>query len=115
QALMLYRDLQNSVVQDVRMAIRTIDASVKTIEFTQKAREAAEEQLRAARSKFDVGLATNFEVLQLQDDLAQKRRDENKARKEYAVARARLDRSRGTLVDRSAIGVDIRIEDDEDR
>jgi outer membrane protein len=115
QALIVYRDLQNTIVQDVRSAIRAIDALGKTIEFTEKAREAAEEQLRAARSKFDVGLATNFEVLQLQEDLAQKRRDENKARKDYAVARSRLDRARGTLIDRSAIGVDIRIADEEDR
>ncbi|MBI3844657.1 MAG: TolC family protein [Planctomycetes bacterium] len=113
QALIRYRDLQNSIVQDVRESVRGIDTSIKTIEFTTKARESAEEQLRAVRSKFDVGLATNFEVLQLQEDLAQKRRDENKARKDYAVARARLDRARGVLVDRAAIGIDIRIDDDD--
>jgi outer membrane protein len=105
QALIRYRDLQNSIVQEVREAARGIETAVRTIDYTLKARESAEEQLRAGRSKFDVGLATNFEVLQLQEDLAQKRRDVNRAYTDYAIARARLERATGTLVDYEDLGI----------
>ncbi len=113
QALIRYRDLQNLIVQEVRESARSIETSVKTIEFTVKARESSEEQLRAGETRFDVGLATNFEVLQLQEDLAQKRRDVNRAYRDYRISRTRLERARGALLDARFLGVTIQIDEDE--
>jgi len=105
----LLKDTENRAVAEVREAIRTTDAAIGAIEFSQKALVSARKQLSAAQSRRDRGFLTNFEVLQFQRDLSQAEQNVNAAWKEYRLACARLEKAKGTLTleDESGIAVPI--------
>ena len=64
------RRIELQIAADVTNAAIQIDAIQERIQAAIGARELAEEQLRAEESKFEVGLSTNFLVLQMQRELA---------------------------------------------
>ena len=64
------RRIELQIAADVTNAAIQIDAIQERIQAAIAARELAEEQLRAEESKFEVGLSTNFLVLQMQRELA---------------------------------------------
>ena len=63
------------------------------IEAATASRELAEEQLQAEESKFEVGLSTNFFVLQSQRDLATAQDAELRAILDYQRARIEFERT----------------------
>ena len=58
------------MTQSVRDAARQVNTNLKRVEATRKARELAEQRLEADEKRFAVGLATTFQLLQAQRDLA---------------------------------------------
>ena len=96
---------EQRVVLEVRRAARGVRAAFEAIESTSKTRELAEEQLRIETDRFDVGMSTNFEVLQLQDQLSVSRSGELRARIEHRRATAELARATGTLLDKYSIRI----------
>jgi outer membrane protein TolC len=66
--LIIATEVTNAAL-DVRNALEAVQASAA-------ARELSEKRLEAAQSKFEVGMATNFEVVQAQRDLADARTTE---------------------------------------
>jgi len=63
------------------------------------ARELAEEKLAAEEKKLEAGLSTNYTLLQQQRDLALARTNETRARVDYNLSLARLDRAMGTTLE----------------
>jgi outer membrane protein TolC len=63
--------LQQMVIQQVRVAVRALSDGAANIDAALASVELAERNLEAEQTKFDNGLSTNFQVLQIQDDLAQ--------------------------------------------
>jgi outer membrane protein TolC len=61
---------EQNVVVEVRAAARAIDTARRSIVATGKGRELAEKNLDAGKKKFDNGMATSFEVTQIQRDLS---------------------------------------------
>jgi outer membrane protein len=51
----------------------TVQSSLESVQAAAASRELSEKRLEAAQSKFEVGMATNFEVVQAQRDLADAR------------------------------------------
>jgi outer membrane protein TolC len=96
---------EQRVILEVRQAARTIRAAFDAVESTGKTRELAEEQLRIETERFDVGMSTNFEVLQFQDQLAVSRSQELRARIGHRRATAELARATGTLLDKYGIRI----------
>ena len=64
------RRIELQIATEVTNAAIQIEAIQERIQAAIAARELAEEQLRAEESKFEVGLSTNFLVLQMQRELA---------------------------------------------
>lgn len=62
--------LRQNITVDVRSTARNVDTLAKQITATHTARIAAEKNLDAERKRFENGMTTNFEVLQIQQDLA---------------------------------------------
>ncbi len=58
-----------------------------------------QQQLDAENKKLAVGLSTNFQVLQFQQDLTDRRREEVGALTRYKIGLANLDRATGTTLD----------------
>jgi HAE1 family hydrophobic/amphiphilic exporter-1 len=89
---------QNIVVQ-VRSAVRAVDTAAKDITATRAARDAAERNLDAERKRYENGMTTNFQVLQIQQQLSDARVRELNALVGYNKAVAAYHATVGDLLD----------------
>lgn len=64
------RGLRQQIVRDVRVAVRALDDSAAAIEAATASVDFANRNLEAEQTKFENGLSTNYQVLQIQEDLA---------------------------------------------
>jgi outer membrane protein len=77
---------QSRVVQQLREAAWKIEGNAKRIDTSRAARELAEQRLDAEQKRYEVGLSTNFLVIQAQRDLAQAKTNELSAVLAYDLA-----------------------------
>ena len=75
--------LEMAVTTQVRQAGRDVATNLRRVEATTRARELAEQKLTADNKRFAVGLASTFELLQSQRDLARARQSELNAIIDY--------------------------------
>ena len=98
QLLLNIKDLEKTIVVEVREAHRQIKTDIKRVQATRVARKLAEEKLNAEEKKFKVGLSTSFNVLEFQEDLAEEQSNEIKAVIDYNKSLNRLNQvMAGTL------------------
>jgi outer membrane protein TolC len=98
-------NVEQGISVDVRQAVRNIDTAAKQIGATRTAREAAERNLEAERKRYENGMTTNFNVLQIQSDLSNARRGELQALIGYEKFIADYHRAVGDLLDVRNISV----------
>ena len=67
------RQAELIVATEVTNAALNVQNTLEAVQASGVARELSEQRLQAAQSKFEVGMATNFEVVQAQRDLADSR------------------------------------------
>jgi outer membrane protein TolC len=91
--------LEQSIIQEIRTAARTLEASAQGIEASERRRLAAEEQLRAERIRLEHGESTPFLVLEKEEDLVEAESQRILALQTYRVAEVSLDRAEGTILD----------------
>ncbi len=99
---------KQSITTDVRKAVRDIDTASKEIVASRTARDAAEQNLDAERKRYENGMTTNFNVLQIQQQLSDSRVRELQALVGYNKAVANYHRAVGDLLDVR----NIKVEDD---
>jgi outer membrane protein len=75
-----------SVATEVTAAALAVRNSLEAMQASTVSRELAEQRLQAVQSKFDVGMATNFEVVQAQRDLNDARNSELRQQLNYQRA-----------------------------
>jgi outer membrane protein TolC len=80
------RALELQVATDVTNAALQVESSLKSYEASTVARELAQVRLQAEQSRFEVGLSTNFFVVQAQRDLATAQNSELRALLNYRQA-----------------------------
>jgi outer membrane protein TolC len=85
------RSAEAKVIQQVRDAGWKIDMNARRIETARAARALAEQRLDAEQKRLDVGLSTNFLVIQAQRDLAQAKTNELSAVLAYDLALVDFD------------------------
>ena len=90
---------RQSIALDVRTTARAIDTAAKEITATKTAREAAEQNLDAERKRYENGMTTIFQVLQIQQQLSDARAREVQALVAYNKAVASYHRAVGDLLD----------------
>ena len=73
------RALELQVATEVTNAALTVQSNLKRVEAAVAARELAEKRLEAEQSKFEVGMTTNFFVVQAQRDLRDAQNSELRA------------------------------------
>lgn len=93
------QNLKQNIILEVKSAVRAIETNKKSIDATKKARELAQKQLEAEQKKFAVGTSTNFQVLQMQEDLAARQSEERRAIIDYNVSLFNLKKVLGTLLE----------------
>jgi HAE1 family hydrophobic/amphiphilic exporter-1 len=97
---------RQNIQVDVRKAVRDIDTAAKEIVASRTAREAAEQNLDAERKRYENGMTTNFNVLQIQQQLSDARVRELQALVGYNKAVANYHRAVGDLLEFRSIKVE---------
>lgn len=93
------RDLELQVLTEVRSAARAVQTAVEQIESSKVSRRLAERNLDAEQKRYENGLATTFQVLEIQEDLSEARRIEVSAVIQYRRAETAYFRAIGKLLD----------------
>ncbi len=99
------RQLELQIATEVTSAAVQIQSVQPRIDAARGARELAEEQLAAEERKFDVGMSTNFFVVQAQRDLATARDTELRAILDYQNAVIEFERVQQTSLSRAGISI----------
>ncbi|HET7699133.1 MAG TPA: efflux RND transporter permease subunit [Vicinamibacterales bacterium] len=86
QTVAQLRSSEFKVVREVRQAAMVLEQNRERIETTRLAREFSEQRLDAEQKRFEVGMSTNFNVIQAQRDLAVARNSELQAQLDYQLA-----------------------------
>jgi HAE1 family hydrophobic/amphiphilic exporter-1 len=86
QSVARLRSSELHVVRDVRQAALDLDQNRQRIDTTRAARELEEQRLDAEQKRYEVGMSTNFNVIQAQRDLAVARNNELQAQLDYQLA-----------------------------
>lgn len=96
---------RQQILLEVRDAVRDVETNAKRVEAYRLARTLAERRLEAEVKKLDVGLSTNYFVLQYQEELATARTQELKALVDYNLAWARVERATGLSLEKHNISI----------
>jgi outer membrane protein len=104
---------RQNIAVEVRSAARAVDTYAQTIAATRAAREAAERNVEAERKRYENGMTTNFQVLEVQQQLSDARVRELQAIVGYQKAVALFHRAVGDILQVHNISVDAPEQPDE--
>ncbi len=94
---------EKQVFLEIRNAVRELEINAKRVEALRLARELAEKRLEAEEKKLEVGLTTNYFVLQYQEELSTARSQELKAMIDYRLAWAKFEKACGISLEKRKI------------
>ena len=97
------KQLEQSIMVDVRSAIRSVQTNVQSLRITKLATELSQQQFDLEKARFDAGLSTFRRVQEAQEDLDNARVNELQAGVALRVAQAELARLEGSSLARYAI------------
>jgi outer membrane protein len=93
QSLTRIRALEVQIAAEITNAALTVQSNLKRVEAATAARELALKRLEAEQSKFDVGMTTNFFVVQAQRDLRDAQNTELRALADYRKSLVNYERA----------------------
>jgi len=99
QALTNLKNLETTIINQVKQVIRDVDTFKELIRATQASLKSAQERYAAEQKKYDVGLSTIFDLLQYQSDLATAESNYAQALAEYNKSLSNLAKVKGTLLE----------------
>lgn len=103
QAKTSLKQLELQIVQQVREAVRRVEADAKRVDANRASRTLAEEQLRVEQRRLEAGVTTTFNVLSFQRDLSAAQANEIRAIADYYRSLANLEKVRGTVLEANQI------------
>jgi outer membrane protein TolC len=99
------RQIELQVATEVTNAAIQVSNTSEAVQASQAARELSERRLDAEQSKFEVGMQTNYFVVQAQRDLADARINELRTVLNYRKAQVELERLQQTTLQSSNITI----------
>src|SRR5687768_14500080 len=93
QSMTRIRALEVQIAAEITNAALTVQSHLKGVEAATAARELAQKRLEAEQSKFDVGMTTNFFVVQAQRDLRDAQNTELRALADYRKSLVNFERA----------------------
>ncbi len=103
KSLLELKNLEKQIFLEVRNAVRDVGTNFKRVQAYRVSRELAEKRLEAEVKKLDVGLTTNYFVLQYQEELSRERSLELNSLVSYILSLAQLDKVLGTSLEKRNI------------
>lgn len=107
QSTTVQAQTQQNIAVEVRTAARAVDQFAQTIAATRAAREAAEQNVEAERKRYENGMTTNFQVLEVQQQLSDARVRELQAIIGYNNAVSAFHRAVGDILDVHGISLKV--------
>ena len=92
------KQIELQVATDVTNAALTAQSAIESVQAAQAAREFAQKKLEAEQSKFEVGMSTNYFVVQAQRDLADAQNTELRQILNYRKSLVELERLQSTTL-----------------
>ena len=99
------RQIELQVATEVTTASVNVQSNIQSVQTAQAARALAQRQLEAEQSKFEVGMSTNYFVVQAQRDLATAETNELQAILAYRKSLVEMDRLQQTTLAASNVTV----------
>lgn len=99
------RNLQQQVLTEVRRSARAVETAAKQIESARISSKLARRNLDAERKRYENGLSTSFQVLEIQEDLSNAQSREVSAVINYRRALSSYHQALGTLLTENEIEV----------
>lgn len=99
------RQIELQIATDVTNAATQVQNNAERVQAAQAAREFAQRQLEAEQSKFEVGMSTNYFVVQSQRDLATAQNNELQAVLAYRRSLVELERLQQTSLTNANITI----------
>jgi outer membrane protein len=93
QSVTRIRALEVQIAAEVANAALTVQSNLKRVEASTAARELAQKRLEAEQSRFEVGMTTNFFVVQAQRDLRDAQNTELRALADYRKSLVNFERA----------------------
>ena len=103
QAKTSLKNLELQIIQQVREAVRRIEANARRVDANRAARALAEEQLRVEQRRLEAGVSTTFNVLSFQRDLTAAEANELRAIADYFESLVNLEKVQGTVLEANHI------------
>jgi outer membrane protein len=97
--------LELQIATEVTNAASLMQSNIRRVDAATAARELAQKRLEAETSKFEVGLSTNFFVVQAQRDLAEAENSELRARLDYQKSRVEFERAQEASLSGAGINI----------
>ena len=104
--------LELQISTEVRKAARAVTTAEALVDSTRVSRRLEEENLKAEQKRYENGMSTSFQVLQIQEDLAEARSNAVRAETGYRKALIDFYRSTGTLDEQVGVVIDASVGDD---
>ncbi|MGW8320823.1 MAG: TolC family protein, partial [Thermodesulfobacteriota bacterium] len=106
RALWALRSLEQKVVLEVKEAWRALEVNRKKIRTSETSVRLARQQLEAEHKRLSLGLSTNYQVLQMEEDLRNVQINSLRAKVDYWKARAKMLKATGTFLQEEEISND---------
>jgi len=91
------KKMELQVATDITNAANNLNNAAQAVRVAQKSRELSEQRRQAEQSKFDVGMSTNYQVVQAQRDLQDAVNSELRAILNYRKSQVEFERAQQTL------------------
>jgi outer membrane protein TolC len=99
------KNIELQVANDITTAAINLTNAAQAVQAAQVSRELSQQRLEAEQSKFEVGMSTNYQVVQYQRDLNDARNSELRAILNYRKAQVEWDRLQETTLSSASIQV----------
>ena len=99
QALIALKDLEQQIITEVRGVVRQLQTDEKRIQATTAAEEFAKQALSVEERKYELGLSTSYELLQLQANLATATKNHQRVVIDYRQSIAALHQVLGVTLE----------------
>ena len=106
QAVLQHKDLEQSIMVEIDRLIRDAEYRFEQISVTRQARLSSELALQHETKRYDEGAIENYQVLQAQRDLTNRRYSEINAKVQYLTALSRLAQAEGSTLENNNINVE---------
>ncbi len=99
------KDLELAVVTEVRRLARFVETAQQALASARVSKRLAQKNLEAEQKRYDNGMSTSFQVLQIQEDLTEARQREVNAVTGVRKAIALFYQATGDLIDKSGVEI----------